>query len=277
MSDARELWKRIESIHAVTYFAPESIAAAKQAGLKGFWMGYFGFRAAPMGAVGVGPVHAAFANFAKPMVQRSIPDAWAFASPTDLVNIRADAAATALRRLSPSVRQGTPISELNHTLGELIANADPLGRPLFAANAELDRRTDAVEQLWQLCTTIREHRGDGHVIALASHQIDGCEAHQLHAAAHGTPHEVLRDNRGFSDDEWQAAAGRLQRRGLIEAGRLTATGQDLVQSVEALTDDLAPTPLNASDTLIEQLTPIANDITESGVLPFPNPMGLPKL
>lgn len=283
MSDARELWKRIETIHAVTYFASESIDAAKQAGLKGFWMGYFGFRAAPMGAVGVGPIHAAFANFAKPMVQRSIPDAWKHAPPAQLVQVRATAAAQALRRISPTLQDqaAAPSHALNLELGDLIAdaNADALGRPLFAANAELDHRPDSVEQLWQLCTTIREHRGDGHVIALASHQVDGCEAHRLHAAAHGTPHEVLRDNRGFSNDDWEAAGMRLQDRGLLEQNRLTPHGLDLVHSIEALTDELAMTPNEASrgaSSLVGRLTQVASEITESGVLPFPNPMGLPK-
>jgi cyanate permease len=74
---AREFWKRIESIHAVTYFAPESTEAARAAGLRGFWMGYFGFRAAPLGPVSAGVVEAAFANFETAMIQRSIPDAWA--------------------------------------------------------------------------------------------------------------------------------------------------------------------------------------------------------
>ena len=280
MSDARELWKRIESIHAVTYFAPESTAAAKAAGLKGFWMGYFGFRAAPMGAVGAGLVHAAFANFAKPMVERALPDAWEHASPTQLIRIRATAAADALRRISPTLRVDESLTaELATALAELVTHADPLGRPLFAANTDLDNRSDPVEQLWQLCTTIREHRGDGHVIALASHQIDGCEAHHLHAAAHGTPHEVLRDNRGFSDQEWQAATARLQARKLLEGTALTSDGFEIMQSIEALTDTLTVTPADPSlgfGPLIDRLTPIANEITESGVLPFPNPMGLPK-
>ena len=95
---ARELWLRYEPIHAVTYFAPESHQAARDAGLKGFWMGYFGFRAAPMGAVSSGVVIATFANFAPQMVRRAIPDAWSFASPEVLVAVRSEAAARALRR-----------------------------------------------------------------------------------------------------------------------------------------------------------------------------------
>ena len=62
VKSARELWQRIETLHAVTYFAPESISAAKSAGLRGFWMGYFGFRAAPLGTVGAGVVESAFAQ-----------------------------------------------------------------------------------------------------------------------------------------------------------------------------------------------------------------------
>jgi hypothetical protein len=43
----RDLWIRAETIHAVTYFAEESRAAARELGMQGLWMGYFAFRAAP--------------------------------------------------------------------------------------------------------------------------------------------------------------------------------------------------------------------------------------
>ena len=46
---ARRLWSRLEPIHAVTYFSPEARSALGKAGYKGFWMGYFAGRAAPMG------------------------------------------------------------------------------------------------------------------------------------------------------------------------------------------------------------------------------------
>jgi hypothetical protein len=45
--DAWAIWRWIEPIHAVTYFAPECCAAA----LPSFWMGYFGARASPVGPV----------------------------------------------------------------------------------------------------------------------------------------------------------------------------------------------------------------------------------
>ena len=48
-SPSRRLWKAAETVHAVTYFSEESMAAARDLGYRGFWMGYFAFRAAPLG------------------------------------------------------------------------------------------------------------------------------------------------------------------------------------------------------------------------------------
>lgn len=49
---ARRLWQAIEPLHAVVYFHPSPAAAAKDIGLKGWWMGYFAGRFAPLGAIG---------------------------------------------------------------------------------------------------------------------------------------------------------------------------------------------------------------------------------
>ena len=45
---ARRLWRLIEAINGVTYFAPRCRDAMTDLGLKGFWMGYFAARAAPV-------------------------------------------------------------------------------------------------------------------------------------------------------------------------------------------------------------------------------------
>ncbi len=60
---ARVVWRQLEPIHAVTYFAPRCRAAFSDVGLRGFWMGYFARRAAPLGAVGPAVVTATFINF----------------------------------------------------------------------------------------------------------------------------------------------------------------------------------------------------------------------
>jgi hypothetical protein len=60
---SRDFWRLLEPIHAVVYFAPEPLAALRAAGYRGFWMGYFAGRAAPLGAASPELVHALFYNF----------------------------------------------------------------------------------------------------------------------------------------------------------------------------------------------------------------------
>jgi hypothetical protein len=45
------MWTLFEPVHAVTYFAPEARSAFEEAGLRGFWRGYFAGRAAPLAPV----------------------------------------------------------------------------------------------------------------------------------------------------------------------------------------------------------------------------------
>jgi hypothetical protein len=61
-STARLMWRLLEPLHAVTYFAPETAEAFRSAAAKGFWMGYFGGRAAPMGEADASVVAATFFN-----------------------------------------------------------------------------------------------------------------------------------------------------------------------------------------------------------------------
>jgi hypothetical protein len=274
------MWSQLEAIHAVTYFASESIDAARSAGLQGFWMGYFGFRAAPLGSVSAGVVEAVFANFAPSMVRRSIPDAWTFSSPSDLVRIRARAAGTALRRVSPSIERNA--SRLVELLEPVIAAATPIGRPLFAANSEVGQSDDPVEQLWQQCTTLREHRGDGHVAALVAAGIDGCEAHLLAAATRGWESAVFFDNRGWTSHQQDAARQRLAERDLLDDDGITHHGTMLSASVEEITDVLAAAPFEQAldeherSMLSRAIGPVARSVVDSDTIPFPNPMGLPR-
>src|ERR1044072_1811105 len=46
---ARRFFDRYEPVHAVTYFAPEARTALDALGYRGFWMGYFAARSAPLG------------------------------------------------------------------------------------------------------------------------------------------------------------------------------------------------------------------------------------
>src|SRR6185437_12752451 len=77
--NARRFWQLVEPLHAVVYFAPEPIAAMRAAGYRGYWMGYFAHRSAPLGVVAPEVVHALFYNFSWERVSGALPDAWSFA------------------------------------------------------------------------------------------------------------------------------------------------------------------------------------------------------
>ena len=277
---ARHLWHRLETVNAVTYFCEECRSAPAALGLPGFWMGYFGCRAAPLGAVGAGVVEATFHNFHPDRVRRAVPDAWAHASPAALVAARAGAAAAALRRLLGDDGAEQLATAVTDDLTSVVHAGDPGGRPLFAANRDLAAPADPVARLWQLATTLREHRGDGHVALLTGEGIDGCEAHVLVATATGTSPELYQRSRGWSPQDWDAARERLADRGLLHGDALTVAGRDLRRRVEDRTDELAAAPYRVlgeagTTRLLEALGPAAARIAASGEITFPNPMGLP--
>lgn len=292
---ARRLWVAAESIHAVSYFAPACLQAMGDVGLKGFWAGYFAARAAPMGAVGAGPVAAAFFNFNPAMVRRKVPSCWEAADPAEVTVRRAAAASEALFDLCAPDLLAAATAALPH-LRRVTARCAGEGRVLTGANRELwpavgpglQRRGHsaaslAVAEVWQACTTLREHRGDGHVAALLTRGLDGLAAHLLVSGTVGQPAGVLRDTRGWSDAEWEGGLATMARRGLLHPdGRATGAGHALRRSVEAMTDDLAEPPFAALGddemrSLYAALCGCAARIQDSGVFPFPNPIGLPAL
>ncbi len=280
-SQARTLWHRLEALNAVAYFAPECREAPAALGLRGFWMGYFACRAAPLGAVGPGVVEATFANFHPDRVRRAIPDAWAIATPIEVLEARGASAAAALRRCLPSGEAEEVAEDVLPLLRRAIDGGDPLGRPLFAANRDVPPPADPVVALWQAVTTLREHRGDAHVALLAGAGLDGCEVHVLAASVDGTPAELYQQSRGWSGGDWTAATERLASRGLVVGdGTASAAGRRLRGELEAATDALAATTYRALGhpdlvRLIDRLGPAALEVAAAGELRFPNPMGLP--
>jgi len=268
----------LETIHAVLYFADHPREALSQTGLRGFWMGYFAARSAPMGPVSAPVVTATFFNFHPSMVQRAIPDAWSFASCDAILEARRTSTADTITRLVPDAAEYA--AEVAPVVEFIVASAPEAGRPLFAANRALDDGDDPVARLWQAATALREHRGDGHVAALTTLDLDGCEARVLAAAWKSLPPEMIRAARGWSEDDWAGAVDRLQLRGWIgHAGTLTDKGRDARLQIEQHTDVLAWSAYEVlddeGDALLEALRPFSDAVLESGVISFPNPMGLP--
>ncbi len=273
----RHLWQLYEPLHAVTYFGTEARGAFESAGLRGYWRGYFAGRAAPLGAVAAAPVTAAFFSFAPAMVARAVPDVWQRASPEQALTARLDGAVAVLRAVLPDEpgRWAAAADLLETAVGAAVSD----GRVLGAANAALPRPTDPLARLWQAATVLREHRGDGHVIALVDAELDGCQALVLRDALYGG-REQLQPNRGWTDSEWDAAVRALVRRGwLADDGQPTAGGEAAHWAVESRTDRLAAQPWTAlgppeQSRLAQLLAPLAE--AAGAVIPYPNPMGLPR-
>lgn len=275
---ARRLFDRFEPVHALTYFAPESLAAFERVGFRGFWMGYFAGRSAPLGPVPAEVITAVFYGFSASHVARALPDAWDFASPADALRVREESAVAALRRCG--VTADADVETAARLLAKAARSAPLDGRPLFAANLALPWPEEPVARLWHAATLLREQRGDGHVATLASLGISGRDANVLHCAADRVPREFIVRSRRYDDDEWHSCTERLAARGLLDdSGALTGAGVALKQTIEDTTDRLALSAFDALedaelDALFATLTPITRAVIAGGDIPSATPMGL---
>lgn len=282
-SAARRAWTLYEPIHAIVYFAPESVERYREIGLRGGWMGYFASRSAPMGAVGPEVVIATFHNFAPAMVRRAIPDAWGFSQPDRVLQARLEVVDAALRRLWGDAVSGHDVGYAADALLAMARSLAPEGHTLYAAHAGLAVPSEPHLALWHACTLLREHRFDGHVAALTVHGLTGLEAHLLQiAAGNGVDAETMRRFRGWTEEEWNAAAERLRARGILDAdARLTDAGIELRAGVEAVSDRLAASPWEGMDAagrdrLFDVLLRLARRLEAPGGLMYPNPVGVPR-
>ncbi|BBY30410.1 SCO6745 family protein [Mycolicibacterium sediminis] len=277
---ARRLFDRIEPVHALTYFAPEAKAAFDAAGYRGFWMGYFAGRSAPLGEVPAQVVAAAFYNFSAEHVSRALPSAWTHASPAAALQARQESAVAALNRCGVVDTESVGIAAA--LLEKAARSADWTGRPLFAANLSLPWPDEPVARLWHAATLLREHRGDGHVAVLLANGIGGRDCNVLHALADRVPREFITFSRQYDDDEWDRCVAGLADRGLVDAtGTLSDAGRDLKQRVEDVTDALALPAFDALDddeltTLFSTLGPITRAVIAGGDIPSATPMGLTR-
>ena len=263
------MFRLVEPIHLVTYFAHEPTDALMALGLRNYWDGYFAGRAAPLGRVPAEVVHAIFYNFADGEVARHIPRVWDTLTPEEALAAREQGSAAALRRILGDLAASPTLASALAT--RAATGAPTEGRVMYAALRALPVPEEPVARLWHAATMLREHRGDGHVAALVAEGIGGTEAHVLHALAEGIyPAESFGRIHHLPAARLTAVMGGLRGRGLIDdSGRLTASGREKKARVESLTDDLAAPAydsLNPSelDQLVADLKPISAALEAAG-------------
>ena len=215
-----------EPIHALTYFAPESHAAFEADGPAGIlarllrraqrrrselWMRTWSWRRSS------GSIPTSSAVQSPRSGRPPLPPA-----PSTLDS---KAPAPRSRRIAaPTVTEAAAGVAVG-LLREAIERTSVAGRPLFAANAELDWPGDPVGDLWHAVTLLREHRGDGHVNALSVAELDACEAHVLRIADDDIPVASIQPYRGWSAEDWTQATQRLRARRAARWRRPNDTGR----------------------------------------------------
>lgn len=275
----RQMWRLMEPVHALVYYAPEVTARAAKLGFdtETRWPSYFPLRAAPLGAVGPELVAATFYSFNPAMVRDHIPAAWRTATPDDVLAARRDGMDEALG----AITAGMDLREAVDLAHRLTDGADTGARPLGAANADLPWPGEPHLALWHATTIMREVRGDGHVAALLTAGLDPVESLVSFAAVGAAPKEVFA-SRGWSDDEWTAATRRLVERGwLNEDGTATEQGHAGRDEVERMTDELAAPAYRALGAeqvgrFAELVMPVAMAAVQTGLLPMRSTLGLSR-
>ena len=266
----RRMYRLVEPIHLVTYFAHEPTDALMALGYRNYWDGYFAGRAAPLGRVPAEVVHATFYNFADGEASRHIPRVWHTATPEDALAARERGSVAALRRILDDLADAPTLARAAQLATKAATGAPMEGRVLYAALRALPLPEEPVARLWHAATLLREHRGDGHIAALIAEGIGGTEAHVLHALSEGIPAEKFGRVHHLPALRLATVVDGMRVRGLIEAsGWLSDAGRESKQRIESLTDELAAPAYNSLtptelDQLIKDLEPISAALDAAG-------------
>ncbi|WIV56127.1 SCO6745 family protein [Amycolatopsis nalaikhensis] len=261
---ARRMYDLVEPLGLVPYFADESDEALMALGLRNSWDAYFAGRAAPFGrSVPADVVHAIFYNFAPGEVARHIPRVWDLTTPEAALAARERGCVAGMRRILGDLADNASVARAADLLLKAATSAPVEGRPLYAALRALPVPREPVARLWHAATLLREHRGDGHTVALMAEGIGGTEAHVLHALSVDLPAEKFGRVWHLPAAQLNAVIDGMRARGLVGTdGWLTAEGRAAKARVEAMTDRLAEVPYHALtaaefDRLVTDLIPIS--------------------
>ncbi|GAB2849087.1 hypothetical protein GCM10027074_14790 [Streptomyces deserti] len=241
----RRCHNALNSLHSTHYFSPDLGRELGEVGITDPRAVNFAVRSAALGPVGPGTVAAAFYNYKYELVARHVPAVWDTATPGQVLAARARAVDATLRRLLGD--KAVASAEMTEAAGLALRAAEACSRgarPLYAAHADLPVPDEPHLAFWHAATLLREHRGDGHLAVLVSAGLDGLEALVTHTATgKGLAPKWVFGTRGWSREEWDAAAMRLRERGLLdEAGELTGQGVALREEIERETDRLDAAP-----------------------------------
>src|SRR5947209_17001460 len=229
---SRRLRDLVEPLAANVYFAPEAQENYKALGLS-YIPSYFRSRSACMGDVAGEVVVSAFGVFNPAIVLPAMENARTV-SVDDILDARQKGAIAGLTRILDGVPNGIGrATELLRRAGDACTCE---GHAIYAGLRSLGFPGDPMGDFWRAADLVREHRGDSHIIAWTSHDVDAVEVTLLTELWWRLPLKSYVATRGWSPEEIDGAIGRLVERGLIEGEGFTEAGEHLRASIEEATD-----------------------------------------
>jgi hypothetical protein len=260
---ARRMFELVEPIGLLPYSADDPNETMFALGFTDYWDTYFAGRAAPLGLVPAEVVDALFYNFAPGEVARHIPKVWRTTTPEAALVARYQGCANALRRILGDRVEALQFARAADLLIKAATSIPLEGRPMYAALRAMPVPDDVVPRMFHAGAMLREHRGDGHIVALTSEGIGGLEAHALYALGMSMPAEKFGRIQHLPAAQHRVLLDGMRSRGLIgDDGWLSEQGRAVQRRVEDLTDDLAAKPYESLDAgelneLIALLEPLA--------------------
>jgi hypothetical protein len=241
---------------------------------------YFTSRGSVMGQVSGAVVAAAFGVFNPDAVVPSVQFGWSLVDAPTICDARTRGAVAQLERVLGPSPDG-----LARATALLETAADPLrpeGKPLYAGLLSLGLPGEPLADAWRLADMLREYRGDAHIAAWTSAGLDATEIGLLTEPYWGIPLRTYVRTRAWSDEQLDAAEGRLVERGLLADGALTEDGRALREAIEAATDAQCTPILDALgddglDELIGLLAPWGDAIRDAAGYPAQGPHELASL
>jgi hypothetical protein len=276
---ARRLAMVLEPVAAQVYFSPECHVAYAELGFSpspGTTSGgvqlpdgpaYFTSRGSVMGQVSGPVVAAAFGVFNPDAVVPSVEFGWGKVDAPTICAARTRGAVAQLERVLGPIPEG--LAKATALLEKAVAPLRPEGKPLYAGLSGLGLPGEPLSDAWRLADMLREYRGDAHIAAWTSAGLDATEIGLLTEPYWGIPLRTYVRTRAWSDEQLDAAEGRLVERGLLADGALTNEGRALRESIEAATDAQCTPMLDALgdhglEELIGQLAPWGKSIRAAG-------------
>lgn len=220
-----------------------------------FMTGYVCSRAALLGEPTAGVVISAFAVF-EPAMLRGVYEGGRSLCARDALLLARDEATIASLT---TVLEDVDVSSAALLLRQGVEAADGTGRALFSGLRDQLWPDSDVGQLWRASELFREHRGDSHVAVCIAAGLDAVEMNVLTELYVGMPLGSYSSSRGWDEVALQQAAARLRDRGLMDQESLTDDGRSFRVDIEAQTDTMQQSIIDAIGNGLDDLVSVAGD------------------